>query len=507
MTYHRPPDGGWGWVIVTASFITQFLGYGSPLAVGILYVEWLDIFNEGKGKTAWVGSLAAGIGLIASPLCSASVSSFGVRPVAILSGILVAGGLIMSSFAPNLYFLYFSYGFMVGIGCGLLYTATITVTCQYFEKRRGLALGIISTGSSVGTFIYAGLQKELISLYGLDGCLLIVGALSLNILACGILMRPLLKPSSPTLEKPCLEKVPDSYLIYHEKQLNMEENTSTLEKVSSNEKSMALVANGDYKQENTLNKNGFTIQQATEKDNFTNNEAETHICKKLAKQHCLPYLAYLEETVGLFNNKVFSALFLTILLFDIGAFPPALLLEDVAKSSNIDKESMVVPLVSVTGFTMAVGKLFLGILADFTWINTLYLYVFTLLGTGLALVVVPFATSYTTLAILAAILGFFSGNWSIFPYVTTKTVGLDKLTHAYGILMFFAGAGNCLGPPIFGWLFDWTQSYDIAFYFGGICVLLGGFLLLVVSLPYWDVMSKKSEPSPKSYIYKVASSV
>lgn len=35
-----------------------------------------------------------------------------------------------------------------GLGCGLVYAATLTITCQYFEKRRGLALGIVTTGSA-----------------------------------------------------------------------------------------------------------------------------------------------------------------------------------------------------------------------------------------------------------------------------------------------------------------------------------------------------------------------
>ncbi|XP_053548218.1 monocarboxylate transporter 9 [Bombina bombina] len=581
MTFQKPPDGGWGWVIVVISFFIQLLCYGSPLAVGVLYVEWLDIFNEGKGKTAWVGSLAAGVGLLACPLCSASVSSFGVRPITIFSGFLVAGGLMMSSFAPSLYFLYFSYGIMVGIGCGLLYTATITVTCQYFEKRRGLALGIISTGSSVGTFIYAGLQKELICLYGLDGCLLIIGALSLNIFACGILMRPLQKSSSAAPGKPCLENVPDTYLIYHEKELNMEENLGVLEKktnkeliVLSNtdckqesflnkhgftilqEKSLvskgdckqenilnkngftilqqkslvsngdckqenmlnknrftvlqenSLVSNGDFKKENILNKNGFIILPSTEKDNLTNNSTDAHICTQFAKNNCLRYVEYWGRTTDLFKNKIFSALFVAILLLGIGGFAPSLLLEDVAKSSNIDPESMIVPLVSITGFMMAIGKLVLGFLADFKWINTLYLYVLTLLGTGVVLIAVPFAKSYPALAILAALLGFLSGNWSIFPYVTTNTVGLDKLTHAYGILMFFAGLGNCLGPPLFGWIFDWVQTYDIAFYFSGLCVLFGGIFLLVVALPHWDThLTKKSGSLQKTYSCKGSLSI
>lgn len=35
-----------------------------------------------------------------------------------------------------------------GLGCGLVYAATLTITCQYFDKRRGLALGIVTTGTA-----------------------------------------------------------------------------------------------------------------------------------------------------------------------------------------------------------------------------------------------------------------------------------------------------------------------------------------------------------------------
>ncbi|KAM9325033.1 monocarboxylate transporter 9 [Gastrophryne carolinensis] len=486
MTHQKPPDGGWGWVIVTASFFILFLCYGSPLSVGVLYVEWLDVFDEGKGKTAWVGSLAAGVGLLASPVCSACVSSFGARPVTIFSGLLIAGGLIMSSFALNIYFLYFSYGFMVGFGCGLLYTATVTATCQYFEARRGLALGIVSTGSSVGTFIYASLQKELISIYGIDGCLLIVGALTLNILACGILMRPLPQLPSIRPEKPEPHKAIDTYLTYQEKEILNEEQQGMLDK----EKLQAL--------------KDTCSQDELENNTVDHKAVGRKSCRQFIKDECHSYLDYWKETINLLRNKVFSALLMNILLYDIGSFPPGLLLEDVAKSANISKEEMVVPLVFVLGVMMAIGKLVLGILADFKWINALYLYVFTMVLTSLAIIAVPFAKTYAALAVIAGVIGFFTGNWSIVPYVTTNTVGLDKLTQAYGILMFFAGIGNCLGPPIVGWFFDWTQSYDIAFYFCGICVFLGGFALLVVALPFWKNCGKK-KPG-KSYIYKVAMS-
>lgn len=40
--------------------------------------------------------------------------NFGARPVAVFSGVMVAGGLMLSAFAPNISFLVFSYGIVVG---------------------------------------------------------------------------------------------------------------------------------------------------------------------------------------------------------------------------------------------------------------------------------------------------------------------------------------------------------------------------------------------------------
>ncbi|XP_058292248.1 monocarboxylate transporter 9 isoform X2 [Hylobates moloch] len=477
MELKKSPDGGWGWVIVFVSFLTQFLCYGSPLAVGVLYIEWLDAFGEGKGKTAWVGSLASGVGLLASPVCSLCVSSFGARSVTIFSGFMVAGGLMLSSFAPNIYFLFFSYGIVVG--------------------------------SSVGLFIYAALQRMLVEFYGLDGCLLIVGALALNILACGSLMRPLQSSDCPLPKKIAPEDLPDKYSIYNEKVKNLEENINILDKsYSSEEKCRITLANGDWKQEILLHKNP-TVTHTKEPETYKKKVAEqTYFCKQLAKRKWQLYKNYCGETVALFKNKVFSALFIAILLFDIGGFPPSLLMEDVARSSNVKEEEFIMPLISIIGIMTAVGKLLLGILADFKWINTLYLYVATLIIMGLALCAIPFAKSYVTLALLSGILGFLTGNWSIFPYVTTKTVGIEKLAHAYGILMFFAGLGNSLGPPIVGWFYDWTQTYEIAFYFSGFCVLLGGFILLLAALPSWDTCNKQlPKPAPTTFLYKVASNV
>lgn len=105
MEFPKSPDGGWGWVIVTVSFFTQFLCYGSPLAVGVLYIEWLDAFGEGKGKTAWVGSLASGVGLLASKwICSCVFLLFNPLIAFAISSTLHGARRAFPHLKPNVYF-------------------------------------------------------------------------------------------------------------------------------------------------------------------------------------------------------------------------------------------------------------------------------------------------------------------------------------------------------------------------------------------------------------------
>ncbi|CAG10080.1 unnamed protein product, partial [Tetraodon nigroviridis] len=466
-------DGGWAWAIVAASFMAQLLAYGSPQSVGVLYPEWLQAFRQGKGMTAWVGSLVAGVGLVASPVCSACVDNFGARPVTVFSGVMVAGGLMLSAFAPNVQFLIFSYGIVVGLGCGLVYAATLTITCQYFEKRRGLALGIVTTGTSLGSFIYATSQNELIVVYGLDGCLLIIGAVSLNLMACAGFMRPLNMPGYYLKRRAALERSTEEQLL--EKRALEDPKVSTGSSTTS-----STPEEGHVTKE---------LLMAAEAKDSVQVEAESGgvlapvLSAIRRKQQA--YSQYTQSTYEILQDQAMAAFCMAVFLFSLGAFPPVLFIEDVAQSQGLIEEVSLIPLVSIGAMATCVGKLVLGVLVDIRWINGIRLYAFTMFAGGAALLLIPVINSYLGLQILSVVLGFFSGNWSLTSYITTKIVGLDRLTQAHGVLMFFGGLGIMLGPPVVGWFFDWTRSYDLAFYFSGGCVLLGAFLLSGLTLPCW----------------------
>ncbi|KAM4624544.1 monocarboxylate transporter 9-like [Polymixia lowei] len=478
-TTPKPLDGGWGWVVVAAGFMAQFLAYGSPQSVGVLYPEWLHIFQEGKGMTAWVGSLAVGVGLIVSPICSACVINFGARPVTIFSGVMVSGGLMLSAFAPNIPFLIFSYGIVVGIGCGLEYAATLTITCLYFDKKKGLALGIVTTGASVGGFLYATLQNELIELFGLHGCLLITGALALNLIACAGPMRPLTPPKYYLKQRAALlERAAEEQL--RPIKPAQEPAMSTEKPVVAKETAVTI----DTKE-----------MLATERRSLFSCSALV----KLIKTKLRDYSRNFSSTLALLQDRVFMALCISLFLFALGTIPPLLFLEDVAQSEGLLEGVAALPLVSIISIMGAVGKMGLGIMADLPFINSIFLYAFTTGASGLALLFIPLTKSYMVLQILSATLGFLSGNWSLTPYITTQVVGAEKLTEAHGILMFFGGFGIIMGPPVVGWFYDLTQSYHLAFYFSGGCVILGGLILFIAALPCLEYTKPEPPPSSESF--------
>lgn len=190
---HMPPapDGGYGWVIVFSAFLASVISDGISFSLGILYTELLEVFQESKSVTSWVPSLFYGMSLMGGPLAGALVSKYGCRKMAIFGGVLSSFGIILSSFANSVLMLCFTFGIIAGFGISIEYVTSLVVVAFYFEKKRALATGLAVCGSGIGTFLFAPLLKYLMDEYDWRGALLIVGGVTLNLMVCGALFRPL----------------------------------------------------------------------------------------------------------------------------------------------------------------------------------------------------------------------------------------------------------------------------------------------------------------------------
>ena len=56
----EPPDGGWGWVIVVASFFGNFLVDGIAYCFGIYLIEYARYFETNVGSASLASSFLCG---------------------------------------------------------------------------------------------------------------------------------------------------------------------------------------------------------------------------------------------------------------------------------------------------------------------------------------------------------------------------------------------------------------------------------------------------------------
>jgi OFA family oxalate/formate antiporter-like MFS transporter len=100
----------------------------------------------------------------------------GPRRVAIVAGIFYGAGVFLASFsAGHLYWLYFSYGFLGGIGLGLGYIVPVATLVKWFPDKRGMITGIAVAGFGAGALITAPIASRLIVSVGVLKTFAILG--------------------------------------------------------------------------------------------------------------------------------------------------------------------------------------------------------------------------------------------------------------------------------------------------------------------------------------------
>jgi OFA family oxalate/formate antiporter-like MFS transporter len=91
----------------------------------------------------------------------------GPRIVAVTGGLLYGGGVFLASLSGgNLWWLYFTYGVIGGMGLGFAYIVPVAVLVKWFPDRRGLITGLAVGGFGAGALVTAPVATYLIQRYG-----------------------------------------------------------------------------------------------------------------------------------------------------------------------------------------------------------------------------------------------------------------------------------------------------------------------------------------------------
>ncbi|KAK0650019.1 riboflavin transporter MCH5 [Cercophora newfieldiana] len=178
------PEGGTqGWLVAggTAGIMFCTLGYANSFGVFQAYYIGNQLKDHSPDDISWIGSLQVflvfAVGVLGGPIFD-RYGAWVIRPAAVLYLISV---MVTASCTQYWHFMIVQ-GVLSGITNSLLMFPAMAATPQYFNKKRGAAMGMAIAGSSLGAIVFPIVLSQLLDKIGFEWA----------VRTCGFIMMPIL---------------------------------------------------------------------------------------------------------------------------------------------------------------------------------------------------------------------------------------------------------------------------------------------------------------------------
>ncbi|PVI04983.1 MFS general substrate transporter [Periconia macrospinosa] len=211
-----PPDGGTqAWLQVFCAWIAIMNTWGFVNSFGAFQTYYSEILPESDSTISWIGSSQACLMFLIGGFSGRALDAGYFRPTIIAGIVLHLIGLFTMSLAKNYWQLLLTQGLCTGIGGGTFFVPIVGLVSTYFAKRRGFALGLVTTGNSVGGLIYPIVVRQLLGKVGFGWTVRVLGFINVASLTIVIaFMQPRLPPrkSGPLWDMDAFRDVP--YMLH-----------------------------------------------------------------------------------------------------------------------------------------------------------------------------------------------------------------------------------------------------------------------------------------------------
>lgn len=194
----------YGWIILSLSTVALTISNGLAITGIPVFFKWIreDFVASGaieagnaESFIAFSASLTFLVAGFISPLASWLIQKFSIRRLMILGCFILGSGLLLYSQTNTPLVVYLARTLM-GASLGLIGVLANTVlVSNWFIRKRGLALGILLTGTSLGGVFIPQLANPLINKYGWRTAMVILSLLIWLILLPAIIFLVKNKPS------------------------------------------------------------------------------------------------------------------------------------------------------------------------------------------------------------------------------------------------------------------------------------------------------------------------
>ncbi|GAN02212.1 MFS general substrate transporter [Mucor ambiguus] len=189
------------WVILVGGFLAQAISVMQDYFDRQVFKGSVDVT-----ELSFVGTIGFAFCGLMGPVTPFFMSLVGARWVMFFGTVLISAGLVLASFSTKVWQLYITQSVMHGMGAALLYIVSMSISPQWFVKRRGFAMGIMVSGSGIGGLIMPFVMTTLNESLGGAWCYRVLGIITCVVsLIATLLLKE--KPNLPNAKKVQLKEM------------------------------------------------------------------------------------------------------------------------------------------------------------------------------------------------------------------------------------------------------------------------------------------------------------
>ncbi len=144
----------YGWVVVAVGFISLGMGASVRALFSLFFPPIIEEFGWERGLTASVFSLGFIVAALIFPLLGAWIDRYGPQRILSLGAIVVAIGYVLTALSSTPLHFYLTLGLLaIGGSTSFAYNGHFVFLPSWFERHRGLAIGLVSAGAGMASII------------------------------------------------------------------------------------------------------------------------------------------------------------------------------------------------------------------------------------------------------------------------------------------------------------------------------------------------------------------
>jgi MFS family permease len=159
----KPHRLHYAWIVLAITFFAILVAAGMRSVTGVIMIPLEREFDWSRADISLAFAINLTIYGFSGPFIAAWMDKLGVKKMMAYAMLILTIGIALSLAMTNIWHLHIIWGVMIGLGSGVFLTVlSATVANKWFEKRKGMVVGLLMSSTAAGQMVFLPLLSSII---------------------------------------------------------------------------------------------------------------------------------------------------------------------------------------------------------------------------------------------------------------------------------------------------------------------------------------------------------